>query len=469
MLLGGAAMVGVGAFAWITYGAGPARLGLPVAWGDGVLGKLGPGGHLAYLGGRRSDEGFAQWFLVAFAIKTPLPILVAAGLGALQLARRRFRGDATGFVAFCLLPAAWLLVALSLLHRVNIGLRHALPVLPALLVLAGIGAAGLWRGGGLRRAVAGCLALWLVVAVLRVTPHHLSYFNELAGGPSRGDRILIDSNLDWGQDEGALRTWIAGRDVVVNPPRPVPSGLVAVSVNARHGLLERDDLRRRWISRLPIEHRVGDTWTVRRVEEAALRGAASTDPVAALDYAWWLQGVGRPSEALPLLERNDLSGHDRHRAQWQRVRAEALLALDRPQEALPAARAAGDPDLLAAVSARLVPPDALTDAEALGAVTALARRGEDDPARKLAGERFGFDPFLPRPVPPGAPAWTEAARLRDLGRERDALAEVGRVLARHPADEDALWLYGELVVRRKTGVTEYPWPDVDWSGVGAER
>ena len=31
-------------------------------------------------------------------------------------------------------------------------------------------------------------------------PHYLSYFNEVAGGPSNGHRVLLDSNIDWGQD-----------------------------------------------------------------------------------------------------------------------------------------------------------------------------------------------------------------------------------------------------------------------------
>jgi hypothetical protein len=38
---------------------------------------------------------------------------------------------------------------------------------------------------------------------------HLSYFNELAGGPTRGWKILSDSNIDWGQDLPRLHDWLA--------------------------------------------------------------------------------------------------------------------------------------------------------------------------------------------------------------------------------------------------------------------
>jgi hypothetical protein len=38
------------------------------------------------------------------------------------------------------------------------------------------------------------------VAVIRVHPDYLAYFNAAAGGEDGGHRLLLDSNLDWGQD-----------------------------------------------------------------------------------------------------------------------------------------------------------------------------------------------------------------------------------------------------------------------------
>ncbi len=43
------------------------------------------------------------------------------------------------------------------------------------------------------------LLLWLALGTLRLFPHYLAYFNELAGGPDGGWRYLADSNTDWGQ------------------------------------------------------------------------------------------------------------------------------------------------------------------------------------------------------------------------------------------------------------------------------
>jgi hypothetical protein len=41
--------------------------------------------------------------------------------------------------------------------------------------------------------------------VLRSAPYHLAYFNELAGPTDHHRRLLLDSNLDWGQDLGRLK------------------------------------------------------------------------------------------------------------------------------------------------------------------------------------------------------------------------------------------------------------------------
>ncbi len=45
-------------------------------------------------------------------------------------------------------------------------------------------------------------------AALSIHPHYLAYFNAVSGGPDRGSRHLIDSNLDWGQDLVNLRKWL---------------------------------------------------------------------------------------------------------------------------------------------------------------------------------------------------------------------------------------------------------------------
>ena len=136
---------------------------------------------------------------MALAVKTPLPflLLTAAGLAAtwrrLSGAERRRQLEPAA-IAFAIL-----LVCLP--SRINIGLRHVLPMYPFLAVVAGLGAVALWRA---RRAVPAARALavllvgWQVVASARTHPDYLAYFNELAG--RHPERILVDSDLDDGQD-----------------------------------------------------------------------------------------------------------------------------------------------------------------------------------------------------------------------------------------------------------------------------
>jgi hypothetical protein len=86
-----------------------------------------------------------------------------------------------------------------------------LPIYPFLFVAAGVSAATFATGH--RRWVVVALCAWYGGSVLRVHPHYLGYFNELAGGPSGGWRYLVDSNLDWGQDLKALKQWMDGHGV----------------------------------------------------------------------------------------------------------------------------------------------------------------------------------------------------------------------------------------------------------------
>ncbi|NNE44931.1 MAG: phospholipid carrier-dependent glycosyltransferase, partial [Gemmatimonadetes bacterium] len=105
-----AGLVGLVLVAWASYGPGPATGPLPEAFIAGLADKWihGREGHFAYLLGRRSLTGFPHYFVVAALVKTPLPVLIAAGFGLVTIARRRNAGDTSGFLAFVVLPALWI-------------------------------------------------------------------------------------------------------------------------------------------------------------------------------------------------------------------------------------------------------------------------------------------------------------------------------------------------------------------------
>jgi len=60
-------------------------------------------------------------------------------------------------------------------------------------------------------ALAVGLTGWLVAESVRAHPDYLPYFNQLAGG--HPERILLDSDLDWGQDLGRLADTLRSRGV----------------------------------------------------------------------------------------------------------------------------------------------------------------------------------------------------------------------------------------------------------------
>jgi 4-amino-4-deoxy-L-arabinose transferase-like glycosyltransferase len=177
---------------------------LPEAWLYGQLYVLGTLRRPAYLLGQMSPVGFHAYFPVAFAVKTPLPtiVLFVAGLWlAVRGALKRI--DA----AFLIVPAAvYFLLAVG--TGINIGLRHILPIYPFLFVLIAGAAAHLWTSRRFWRPALGILAAWYVASAVWIYPHYLAYFNEAAGGPKNGYKILNDSNLDWGQDLKGLKLWM---------------------------------------------------------------------------------------------------------------------------------------------------------------------------------------------------------------------------------------------------------------------
>ncbi len=162
-------------------------------------------GHPAYLLGAHSRTGWWYYQPVAFAVKNTPGFLLALPV-ALWIGVRRRRQTAPA-IAFWLALALVVLAAASL-SRVQIGERYLLAAYPFLiLALACIAPALLEkRRGGLVLAVLGLLH---AAPTLAAAPGGvLSYFNLLAGGRLGGHRVLVDSNLDWGQDLPRLAAWM---------------------------------------------------------------------------------------------------------------------------------------------------------------------------------------------------------------------------------------------------------------------
>ncbi len=195
----------------------------PYLVGLGLLGVHQTHGHPAFLLGEVYEGGKWQFFPFAFLVKTPLGALLLMLL-ALPLL---WKAPAAEWRTLAI-PLA-LFWAFSIASGINIGLRHLLPVYPLSYALAagllgkyGLGARLDQRGAGLEagRRPGGLphkrMIVLLAVALLayesaRAAGHDIAFFNAAAGGPERGGQMLVDSNIDWGQSLGELRTWLGNR------------------------------------------------------------------------------------------------------------------------------------------------------------------------------------------------------------------------------------------------------------------
>jgi 4-amino-4-deoxy-L-arabinose transferase-like glycosyltransferase len=167
------------------------------------------GQSTSFLLGRISQDGFPLFFLVALAVKTPLPLLILIGVGLVALLRRT-RNDQP---PWRLLAVPWMaatFLAVAIPSRINIGVRHLLPVYPLLAVLAALGLRALARSAR-GRVAAVSLAAWAIAIPFFAAPDHMAWFNALPG--RHPERVLLDSDLDWGQDLGRLERALAERHV----------------------------------------------------------------------------------------------------------------------------------------------------------------------------------------------------------------------------------------------------------------
>jgi len=178
---------------------------LPEAWVYGLISAVKSVGRPSYLLGEVSDHGFWLYFPIAFAVKTPLPtlllLLTAIILVVFDPHRQR--------VNIVLLVPVVMYFLLAVFSKINIGVRHILPIYPFLFVWIGGAVGKLWLSKNLAtRCYLLTLGVWLVGSTIWTYPDYLAFFNEIIGGPRNGQKVLVDSNLDWGQDLKGLKRWM---------------------------------------------------------------------------------------------------------------------------------------------------------------------------------------------------------------------------------------------------------------------
>lgn len=211
--------------------------------------------HPVYLDGEWSRTGFRSYFFWVLAWKLPhaLQLLLLLTLYCAVRMRTPAARDCRRTAIVLLLPAV-LLLTIGSLSSMQLGLRYILPAMPSLFVMCGL----VFTSHGTRFQKTrwlSCVCLCATVLSLRHHPQHLTYFNELCGGPDWGWRLLSDSNVDWGQDLQAFAEYYRAHPEINDlklayfgtfppgrlgiayrlPPREPEPGWYALSLNLLQG------------------------------------------------------------------------------------------------------------------------------------------------------------------------------------------------------------------------------------------
>jgi hypothetical protein len=238
------------------------------------------GDRPAFLDNRWSLIGFSSFFPLAFAYKTPIPLLcfIVVALGVM-IARRKTWQLKKLLNPFAIFVAIYAAFAVG--TQLNIGHRHILPIYPALFVACG--AIALLLKNSRKTFFAGVIAVllcWQVGESLAARPNYLAYFNQIAGGPRNGYHHLVDSSLDWGQDLPALKSWLDDHHPSTNP-KPVYLAYFGVADPKSYGIEAK---------RLPENHSGGDQTFGQLSSGTYCVSATALQSVYAREIGPWCQG-----------------------------------------------------------------------------------------------------------------------------------------------------------------------------------
>ncbi len=263
------------------------------------MGAIARTGFPCYFNGQLDFKGHLAYFPEALLIKSPTGLVVAL-LVALAAIGFAGRGRRHWLLAGCLVLPPSLLLLTAMTGKLQIGIRHVLPVIPFMYLFVVF---YLHRG----RWIFVLLPLMVLsgVETARVHPNYLPFFNALAGGSEAGQKYLADSNLDWGQDLARAAAWVkqsgrsdytlkvsgvrvadlaahlgldpASRERDVNELREHPHGILILGINAKLGL---EDFRKEkdgtpvagpdysWVGRFPLVARIGESIEVYDLDKA---------------------------------------------------------------------------------------------------------------------------------------------------------------------------------------------------------
>jgi len=243
-------------------------------------------GHRAYLMGEYSESGWWYYFPLAFLFKTPLGMIALLAICLLFLSRTKFKWRDEMFL---IIPAL-LFFGSFMVNKVNIGLRHVLPLYPFMFIYVSKLTTINWKKNVKILVIGGLLVLYIIESML-IFPHYLAFFNMGIGGPDNGWKYLSDSNIDWGQDLKGLGLWLDEqkidhikltyfgldskryRGIDWEELKCGPStGLMVASITRLNGFTEKEGLCLKWLKEQEPIANIGHSILIWDIQEEDIEG-----------------------------------------------------------------------------------------------------------------------------------------------------------------------------------------------------
>jgi len=232
----------------------------------------------SYARGVWSDRGWWWYYGYVLLLREPLGVwgLVILALVVtcfFRSANASWRDELT-----ILIPLLLIFAFISSQDGFSINPRYIILALPLLYIFASKVASCRINKKWLSVLTAVLLA-WVIGSSFWFFPYSMSYFNELAGKPTNYPRLLLGSNIDWGQNAYSLQRWVER-----NPnARPLYISYTSPISLERLGV-ESDGT-------VPTEPAVG--WMVVGVNELFTRSGRldwlnEHEPVAMIGHAIWV-------------------------------------------------------------------------------------------------------------------------------------------------------------------------------------
>ena len=236
----------------------------------------------SYACGIWSDRGWWWYYGYVLLLREPLGVwgLILLALFVSCFCRRvnaSWRDELT-----ILIPLLTVFAFISSQDGLSINPRYIVLVLPLLYIFVSKVASS---STTICRLLTAVLLVWVVGSSLSFYPHSMSYFNELAGSPKNYPRYLLGSNIDWGQEAYALKTWVEknpeAKPLYISYHSPIPLEKLGIESEGA----------------VPTEPTVG--WMVVGANELFTRNGRldwlkDHEPVAMIGYSIWVFNIKEP-------------------------------------------------------------------------------------------------------------------------------------------------------------------------------